>query len=101
MIRVSVMYPNQASTSFDWDYYTSKHIPAVRKLTSMGLIRIEVDKGIGTAQPNAPSPFVCMAHMYFDSVDDMQKCMVATPELMADIVNFTNVQPQIQISQVL
>lgn len=101
MIRASAMYPNTPGTKFDWDYYMNKHIPAARKLTSMGMVRIEVDKGIASAQPGAPAPFVCMAHMYFNNVADMQKCMAASPELMADVVNFTNVQPQVQISEVV
>ncbi len=101
MIRASVMYPNTADTKFNWDYYVNKHIAAAKKLTTAGLVRVEVDKGIGTAQPGAPAPFVCMAHMYFDNMEDFQKCMAAGAELMADIPNFSNVQPQIQISEIL
>jgi len=101
MIRASVMYPNTPSTKFDWDYYMNKHIPAARKLTDVGLVRIEVDKGIGTGQPGAPAPFVCMAHMYFNNMEDMQKCMAGAGALMGDVPNFANVQPQVQISEVL
>ncbi len=54
MIRVSVMYPNE-SDKFDMDYYLNKHIPLVHQLLdSFGLVRTEVDKGIGTAEPGAP-----------------------------------------------
>ena len=101
MIRASAMYPNQPGVKFDWDYYMNKHIPAVRKLANVGLVRIEVDKGMGAGQPGAQAPFVCMAHMYFNNMEDMQKFMVAGSGLMADVVNFTNVQPQLQISEVL
>jgi uncharacterized protein (TIGR02118 family) len=101
MIRASIMYPNQPGARFNWDYYMNKHIPAVRQLTSKGLARIEVDRGIATAQPGAPAPFVCAAHMYFNNMDDFQKCMTASTDLMADIPNFSSVQPQIQISEVL
>jgi len=101
MIRASVMYPNTPGTKFDWDYYMNKHIPAARKLTNVGLVRIEVDKGIGTGQPGAPAPFVCMAHMYFNNMEDMQKCMAGAGALMEDVPDFTNAQPQIQVSEIL
>ena len=101
VIRVSAMYPNTTGTRFDWEYYMNKHISAVRKLTAVGLVRIEVDKGIGAAQPGASAPFVCMAHMYFNSMEDMQKCMAEASDLMADVVNFTNVQPQVQVSEII
>ena len=101
MIRLSVMYPNQPGTRFDWDYYMKSHIPAVKKLTPMGLVRVEVEKGIGSMQPGAPAPYVCIAQLYYNSAEDMQKCMASAPELMADLPNFTNVQPQAQISEIL
>ncbi len=101
MIRVSVVYASGPGTKFDWDYYMGKHIPAVKKLTPMGLVRVEVDKGMAGAQPGAPAPFLCMAHLHFNNMNDMQKCMAGSGELMADVPNFTNVQPQIQISEIL
>jgi uncharacterized protein (TIGR02118 family) len=101
MIRASAIYPNTPGTRFDWDYYMNKHIPAVRSLAKMGLVRVEVDKGIGSAQPGAPAPFLCMAHMYFNTMEDMQKCMAGAAEMMADIPNFTDIQPQLQISEIV
>ncbi len=101
MIRVSVVYPSGPEVKFDWQYYMDKHIPAVKKLTPMGLVRVEVDKGMGSAQPGVPAPFLCMAHLHFNSMGDMQKCMAMSNELMADVPNFTNIQPQIQISEIL
>ena len=102
MIRVSVMYPNAPSAKFDWNYYVDKHMVMVHRLLDpAGLVRAEVDKGIGSAQPGAPAPFLAICHMYFNNMEDMQKCMVRGSDMMADLANFTDIQPQIQISQVL
>lgn len=101
MFRVSVMYPNEPGKRFDWDYYTGNHAPAVRQLSSLGLARLEVDKGIGSAQPGDPAPFIAVAHLYFNTMEDLQSCMAKTSDLMADIPNFTDIQPQVQISEVL
>ncbi|MBW2031164.1 MAG: EthD family reductase [Deltaproteobacteria bacterium] len=102
MIRVSVMYPNQGG-KFDLDYYMNNHVPLVHKLLDpYGLVRVEVDKGIGTARPGAPAPFVAIAHLVFDSLDRMQEGLKAhDPELAADLANFTDIQPQFQISEIL
>ena len=103
MIRVSVMYQNEQGKKFDWDYYLNKHCVTVRqKLTPLGLVRAEIDKGLGSAQPGVPAPFLVMAHMYFNNVGDFQKCMaIHGGDLMSDIPNFTNIQPQVQISEIL
>jgi uncharacterized protein (TIGR02118 family) len=102
MIRVSVIYPNEPGKRFDWAYYLDKHQPSVgQRLFPLGLQRKEVDRGIGTAQPGAPPPFLVMSHMYFATSEDMQKCLACAGELMSDIPNFTDIKPQIQISEVL
>ena len=102
MIRVSVLYPGGPGKKFNWDYYLDKHlVGAGQALQSFGLVRSEVDKGIGTVQPGVPAPFVATYHMYFNNVEDFQKAMAAHGNaLMTDIPNFTDIQPQIQVSEI-
>ena len=102
MIRVSVMYPNQPGKRFDWEYYVNKHKVAIhQKLDGLGLVRTEADRGIGTAQPGAPAPYLAVGHMYFSCMEDMQKCLAHGAEMMADVPNFTDIQPQVQISEIV
>ena len=102
MIRVSVMYPNDGG-KFDMDYYINKHMVLVHKLLDpYGLVRTEVDKGIGTSEPGAPAPFVAIAHLIFNSIEDMQKGLQAhDPDLGADLPNYTDIMPQFQISEMI
>jgi uncharacterized protein (TIGR02118 family) len=102
MIRASAMYPNEGG-KFDMDYYLNKHIPLIHKLLdSFGLVRTEVDRGIGTAEPGAPAPFLVVGHLIFHSIEDMQKGLQAhDPELAADAPNYTDIRPQFQISEIL
>ena len=52
--------------------------------------------------PGAPAPFVCVGHLYFDSVADFQAAMKPHgQELFADVPNFTNIVPQVQISEII
>jgi uncharacterized protein (TIGR02118 family) len=105
MIRASVMYPYGPGKKFDMKYYTNQHMALVHRiLDPVGLIRTEVDSGIGTTQPGAPAPFVAIGHLYVKNMEDLQQClacMAKSPELMNDITNFTDIQPQFQISEIL
>jgi uncharacterized protein (TIGR02118 family) len=102
MVRVSVLYPNDGGR-FDMDYYMTRHIPLChRLLDSCGLVRAEVDRGIGTAAPDAPAPFVAIAHLVFTSLDACQKALAQhDAALAADVPNFTTIAPQFQISEML
>jgi uncharacterized protein (TIGR02118 family) len=103
MVHIAILYPNQPGKKFDMDYYLSKHMPFVRqKLDPLGLLKVEVDKGVATMQPGAPAPFVAIGHMYFNSMGDFQKAFGAhAEELMADVPNYTDIGMQVQISEVV
>jgi len=103
MIRVSVLYANEAGKKFDHDYFVNKHMKLVReRLTSFGLVRTEVDKGKAGGAPGAPAPFTAIAHIYFGTLPEFQKGMGQHgKELMADIPNYTDIQPQVQISEII
>ena len=101
MIRVAVLYPNEPGKKFDMDYYLNKHMPMVNDtLGDLGLVRTEVDKGIGGMEPGSLPPYVAIAYMYFDDMDSLQKSMVNAQEMMSDLPNFTDIQPQAQISEI-
>jgi uncharacterized protein (TIGR02118 family) len=77
-------------------------ISVQQRLGGLGLLRWEVDKGLAGGAPGAPAPFACIGHLYFNTVDAFQAAMKAHgKELVADVPNFTNIQPQFQISEVI
>jgi uncharacterized protein (TIGR02118 family) len=103
MIKVTVLYPNKPGGKFDFDYYTKKHMKLVNeKFGPMGLVKTEVDKGLGGRGPGAPAPYVAIGHMMFNSLEDFQKAEAAHgQDLGADIPNFTNIEPQFQASEIV
>jgi len=99
MIKVSVMYPNGDGATFDMDYFRDSHLVLVRHLLGGMLKGIAVDQGID--QPGSPAPFLAIGHLMFDSVEDCQSAMnTHGPRLMADVPNYANTQPTIQVSEV-
>lgn len=102
MITVSVMYPKTDSSTFDMDYYMQNHMKLVQqRWGGMGLHTARVlrgQKGPDGAEP----PFAAMALLDFESLDAFGKAADQHgPELFGDIPNFTNVQPQVQISEIM
>jgi len=103
MIKVSALYPNQPGKKFDMAYFTSKHLPMVHeRCKPFGMMGFEADKGVSGPDPKAPAPFTAVANLYFHTVDGVHEAFKTHGrEIMGDIKNYTDVQPQFQISEVV
>ena len=101
MVCISVLYPNAPGKRFDFEYYFQKHMALVMdRLKSHGLIRYEIDTGLAGGAPGAATPFTCMGRLYFNQLDEFQKGMATyASEILGDVPNYTDIEPQIQISQ--
>ena len=90
MIKVGVFYPAGADTG------AGDAVKAMNQLDG----KVPYFMVLAGGAPGAPATYVAMAHLYFDSVDAFQKAFSphAGP-IMADIPNYTNIQPVIQISE--
>ena len=93
MIRVAIMYPNAAGSRFDVDYYRNTHLPLARRLLGSALLGIELDVAAGKA------PYHAIGYLIFDSMAGFQAAFAkAQAELGADVPNYTDVEPAVQIS---
>ena len=102
MIRVSVLYPNKPGSKFDHDYYANTHIPMVKGKLGTALVDSGIDKGIGTVEPGAPAPYASIGWLTFNSVEEFQNAFGShAEEIMADIPNYTDIEPEIQISEIV
>lgn len=96
MIKVSVIYPSNETSKFNMDYYLASHIPMVAKLLGDAIKGASVEKGI------EGQPFMAVGTLFFDSVESFQTAFGPNSEtIMADLPNYTNVEPILQISEVL
>jgi len=93
MIRVSVLYPAGDDVTFDHDYYKNTHVPLAASAWGVGA---EIDKGVD-------GPYVAGVHFFFESLEQMQTAMglPGTGDVMADVANYTNIQPVMQVSEVV
>jgi uncharacterized protein (TIGR02118 family) len=94
MIRLSVLYPATEGAKFDHDYYRDKHVPLAAK--SWGLDSYEIDKGLD-------GPYVAALHLMFPSTEAISAAMSSegTAAVMADVANYTDIQPVLQTSEIV
>jgi uncharacterized protein (TIGR02118 family) len=103
MVRLSVLYPATPGSRFDWDYYLGPHVELVNRIVRpLGLVKVEIDRGIGGFPPGAPAPFHAVGHLFFNTLADFQAALSATaPELIADQARYTDVQAVLMVSEVV
>jgi uncharacterized protein (TIGR02118 family) len=95
MIKLTVSYPNGEGTTFDHDYYATSHVPLCNG--AFNPVKTEIEKGVD-GQPNAAA-----VGFYFDSMESLQAAF-GNPKMgdvMADVANYTNIAPVMQISEVV
>ena len=102
MTVISVFYPASPEATFAFDYYLDTHIPLVQqRLNPLGLEEVRVLRGSSAADGAAP-PYLLIALLSFTSLEAFQAAVAAHgPEIFADIPNFTNLQPVIQVNEAL
>ena len=98
---VTVMYPNTPGVKFDFDYYLTKHATLIDRLYGACIAKLELRRGAETPEGKAP-PFVAIINIWiadqaaFDAAGAQHGAT-----LIADVPNFTNTMPTIQIDEVV
>jgi uncharacterized protein (TIGR02118 family) len=101
MIKVTVLYPNSPDVKFDMKYYVSHHLPMVRDKCAPACLSIAAEGGLAGGDPGSPAPYIAVGHLTFESVPAFQAAFVPhAAEILADIPNYTNAKPIIQISEI-
>jgi uncharacterized protein (TIGR02118 family) len=102
MIKVDVMYPHREGARFDHAYYRDRHMPMVAEKLGEACKAWSVDKGLAGGLPGSPPPYVAKCALYFDSVEAFQSGMGRHGrEIMADVPNYTDISPVMQVSEVV
>jgi uncharacterized protein (TIGR02118 family) len=101
MIKVTILYPNAPSATFDMKYYVTHHLPMVRDRCAPECHSIAAEGGLAGGDPGSQAPYIAVGHLTFDSVAAFQKSFGPhATEILADVPNYTNTKPILQISEV-
>lgn len=88
--------------TFDMDYYADKHMPMVAGLFGEALQGYAIDKGLAGRTPSEPIPYLAIGYFYFNTLADYEKAFGPNAQqILGDIPNYTNIQPVLQISEVV
>lgn len=102
MIKVIVLYPSGDGKTFDMDYYCNKHMPMAEELLGDTVKGVTVEKGLAGSAPDSPAPYAAVGNLYFDSIEVFQTAFGPHMDtLMADLPNYTNIEPIVLISEVM
>ena len=96
MIHLMVLYPKGEGKTFDAEYWANTHMPLAGSSWPT-CSKWEATKG------DDNSPFHAAGHFYFGSQEDLGAAMgtEATAKVMADVANYTNIEPQVSIYEVM
>jgi uncharacterized protein (TIGR02118 family) len=93
MIRVLVCYPAGEGSTFDMEYYKTKHHELVMR-SLKGVERFDIEQGLD-------GPYMAVGTLVFPDMETLQGAM-GNPEAAAtaeDVKNYTNVTPVMQVLQ--
>ena len=102
LIKVSIMYPFAEGKTFNMEYYETKHMPMVAGFLGSNLVKYTIEKGLASAIPNQPLPYVAIGTFYVKSLADYQAAIGPNRDaIRADFANYTNIAPLILVSEVV
>jgi uncharacterized protein (TIGR02118 family) len=101
MVKVSVLYPSGPGKRFDVEYYLSVHMPMAKRLLGSAVRDISIEIGIAGEAPGAPAPYAAIVGFTCESVEAFTAAFTPVMgQLQGDIPNYTDVIPQVQISEI-
>jgi uncharacterized protein (TIGR02118 family) len=103
MVRLSIMCPAASGSSFDWNYYLGPHRALAQELlSSRGLLRMEIDRGICGFPAGTPAHFHAVGHLFFSTMTELERALAATAaEFIADQRRYFSGESIVQVSEVV
>ncbi len=102
MIKLSIFYPYHEGCKFDMDYYCKTHLGTLAQSKFGAALKgASAESGINAGAPGTKPLYAAVGHLLFESLEVFGAVFpAAAPELGADVVNYTDITPVVQISQV-
>jgi uncharacterized protein (TIGR02118 family) len=101
MIKVSILYPNKPGSHFDVEYYLNSHMPLASRLLEPALKAVQVEIAADGASPDQVQLFAAIVGFTCESLAAFDEAFqLHAAELRADIPNYTDIEPIIQVSTI-
>ena len=99
-VSLQVIYPTGEGTTFNFEYYTTKHMEVVGSCMGPHIDSYVIAKGLAGG-PDTPPGYHLIATILCKDQAAMDAMLAAAGPAVEDIPNFTNVQPQMLIGEVI
>lgn len=99
-VTLQVLYPVADGTTFDFAYYSSTHMALVGAHMGPHIQSTLVTKGVASGDGGSAGHHA-IASIVFADQSAMDAALAASGPVMADIPNFTNVQPQVLVGETI
>lgn len=99
-VSLQVIYPVSDGSTFDFDYYLSTHFDLVGEHMGPHIAATTVTRGVAGG-PKTPPGYHAVATITFADQAALDAAMKASGPVMADVPNFTNVNPDVLIGEVV
>jgi uncharacterized protein (TIGR02118 family) len=97
-LTLQVLDPVSAGTTFDYEYYMTKHLDIVGQAFGQHIKSTLVTKGLAGG-PDVPAGYHAIASIEFADQAGLDAALASAGPALADIPNFTNAQPQMLIGE--
>jgi len=98
---ITVLYPNAPGVTFDFDYYLKHHSTLIYRLYAVIIAKLDLRRCGGTPD-GSPPPYVAIINIWIADQEAFDRAGAKHgATLIADVPNFTNTMPTIQIDEIV
>ena len=98
---ITVLYPNTPGVTFDFDYYLEHHATLIARLYGDCIAKLELRRGSATPD-GSKVPYVAVINIWIADQEAFDRAGAKHgAALIADVPNFTNTMPTIQIDEIV
>jgi uncharacterized protein (TIGR02118 family) len=98
---ITVLYPNTPGVTFDFNYYLKQHARLIDRLYGKAIAKLELRRG-GATPDGSRAPFIAIINIWIADQEAFDRAGAKHgPTLIADVPNFTNTMPTIQIDEIV
>nr|WP_246703918.1 EthD family reductase [Rhizobium sp. SEMIA 4085] len=99
---MSSSYPADGGWRLVTDSTRPRHMPLIQERLGDACLRYEIDKGLAGREPGSAPQFVAACHVYSPTLAIFQEALGPhRAEIAADVANYTDIAPIVQISEVV
>jgi uncharacterized protein (TIGR02118 family) len=102
MVAVTILYPNNPGSRFDFEYYLRTHMPMSLELLGPAIKSVRIERGAEGQEKGSLPTFVALCHFVCESREAFETAFWPNAAVLRnDMPRYTDIEPVIQISEIV